>query len=159
MSENHYLSYQVEGGVARGSHTCKKILWLGCGQEEPGSIMRAKLAAMNKSPVITHIIIVGCHTLCFVYIQVPLETIKEWYLSQNHQSKLAKLPLIFFFFAWKVTALLFELFLININLNLSILLHLHCIIYDIVLWRWQGSAAVNHRLHQKANIILLLSQR
>ena len=39
--ENHYLSYQVEGGVARGSHTCKKIFWgAGYGQEEPGSIMR-----------------------------------------------------------------------------------------------------------------------
>ena len=31
-------SYQVEGGVVRVSH--EKLLWAGCGQEEPGSIMR-----------------------------------------------------------------------------------------------------------------------
>ena len=30
-------------GVARGSHTCN-FLRAGCGQEEPGSIMRGKLA-------------------------------------------------------------------------------------------------------------------
>ena len=39
-SENRY---QVEGGVAQGSYTCKD-LQAGCGQEEPGSIMRVKLA-------------------------------------------------------------------------------------------------------------------
>ena len=33
LGENSYLSYQVEGGVALGSHTCK-ILQEGCGQEE-----------------------------------------------------------------------------------------------------------------------------
>ena len=37
-SENH--GYQVEGGVARGNHTCTNF----AGQEEPGSIMRVKLA-------------------------------------------------------------------------------------------------------------------
>ena len=43
LGANRYLSYQVEEGVARGSHTCK-ILRAGCGQEDE--------AAMNKSPVI-----------------------------------------------------------------------------------------------------------
>ena len=37
---DRYWSCHVEGGAARGSHTCKKILLEGCGQEEPGSLMR-----------------------------------------------------------------------------------------------------------------------
>ena len=54
-SENRYLSYQVEGAWAEEAiHV--KILQAGCGQEEPGSIMRVKLVAMNKSPVIAHMV-------------------------------------------------------------------------------------------------------
>ena len=39
-SENRYLSYQVEGGVARGSHTCKKFagrMWSGGAREHYAS--------------------------------------------------------------------------------------------------------------------------
>ena len=42
-SENCYLSYQVEGAWPEEAIDAK-ILRAGCGQEEPGSIMRVKLA-------------------------------------------------------------------------------------------------------------------
>ena len=42
-------------GAAQGSHTYT-ILWAGCGQEEPGSIMQVIIATgINNSPVISHI--------------------------------------------------------------------------------------------------------
>ena len=42
-SKNQYWSYKVErAGPEEAMHV--KILWAGCGREEPGSTMRVKLA-------------------------------------------------------------------------------------------------------------------
>ena len=52
--ENCYLSYKVKG-VWPEEAVHVKILWAGCGQEEPGSIIRVKLATGScheQSPVI-----------------------------------------------------------------------------------------------------------
>ena len=46
-SKNCYLSDQIEGGVARGSHRCKKFY----GQD----VVIMQAVAMNKSPVIASI--------------------------------------------------------------------------------------------------------